>query len=490
METAAELLNALLEVSGKNPGGLNALESSDYAKIFGQMQSARFDRATNIVNRAHAMQALFARENPALTNVVFNVLPRLSGEDNSLRMTAESIVGASRLKYAPVPNRPRVIPFDCELPSKPMSPASQKPLRALFIAAMIIILFVTAKAFRIPFDKLGNWAAMLSLQRHWLGDGPLNNLLNGMVSIISYPLAANDPESRVHLMYFLAQLISPLLIYTIEGYRCGNQGTLLALPFIFTAGMQVQGIGRIAPLYGILNALQSREDPGGRSVRPAVARALLPALILGYVMPTVMMFAPTSNTANWQDWMALWQAAPVLFSLFTFIFSFALGQWQKLVGPVEKKGDKEAEERRMFERYEDKDVPILKSVYTYAFWTQATVHICVFAYTFFHPHLSFSTLFWNLPNPMEMEWTITDVSILAKVFFQYDMVTALAAIVMFNVYTLFNLRRQGMITTFTALKAVMAVLLGQLLVGPGATWSGLWYWREGIISGLSTYNTV
>ncbi|ORY54546.1 uncharacterized protein BCR38DRAFT_453412 [Pseudomassariella vexata] len=54
-----------------------------------------------------------------------------------------------------------------------------------------------------------------------------------------------------------------------------------------------------------------------------------------------------------------------------------------------------------------------------------------------------------------------------------------------NLNPVWELWCQGYITTSRALRAASAVVLGQLFVGSGATWVGLWRWREDIITGLS-----
>lgn len=46
---------------------------------------------------------------------------------------------------------------------------------------------------------------------------------------LAFPFFGADPEARLHASYLVTNLISPLLIWTIEGNRAGNAMTPLAL---------------------------------------------------------------------------------------------------------------------------------------------------------------------------------------------------------------------------------------------------------------------
>lgn len=210
-----------------------------------------------------------------------------------------------------------------------------------------------------------------------------------------------------------------------------------------------------------------------------VAKALIPALTLGYVVPSIMMFTPTTNTKSWQDWTALWQFSPVFFTGFTFIFSSVLVWWKRI-----STGLKESP----FEMYEDADVPILKSVYHYAFALQTTAHLAMIAYAYFHPAITFADLFWNLPNPFESDWSLPTVGSQITVFLKYDLAMTTIAITAHILYSIWALRQMGYIESSQAVAVALASVLGHLLVGPGATWAGVWSWRESVFANLSTIN--
>lgn len=71
----------------------------------------------------------------------------------------------------------------------------------------------------------------------------------------------------------------------------------------------------IIPLYYLVYSIISRKDSylgTGREVPTAQARALLPAIVVGYLVPTVALYMPWGNLDTTQNFTALWQVAPVI----------------------------------------------------------------------------------------------------------------------------------------------------------------------------------
>ncbi|KAL5356121.1 hypothetical protein BJX96DRAFT_185601 [Aspergillus floccosus] len=478
IESCAELVNAILRKRKSRGGRLDNLTDEDIFDIFTETQSARHDRAEMIVREAHQRQALDAFEDPITSTIIQRVMQPLLGNESVFNRMQKGMSGASKLVDLPVPHKARAVPFNDELPAKPIPESVSSAVRWGFIGSMGLVLFITKKAFRLPFSSVGGWGETGSIVISWLGKTPVSEFLNMLVSVFSYPVLDKAPYAKLHLMNFLPQLISPLLIYTIEGYRLGNQGSFLALPSLFTAGMQVQGIGRIAPLHAILSAMFGTESIPGRTVPKEVAMSLVPAVTLGFVLPTIMSLWPTANISAWQHWIALWQFAPPLVNVLTAVFSAGLRRWRQRHSPTE-------EHEADFERYKKRDLPVLQRAYMYAFAIQSTVHMATMAYAWSHPGISIAQTFFGLPNPFRAHWNLASVSQQVATFFRYDAVTALAGYVGGNLYSVWELRRLGYIKTSSAMKTALAVVAGQFLVGPGATWAALWSWREGVIADLA-----
>lgn len=480
IETAAEFMNALVELRDSRPGGLNGVSSEEIEAVSRKMQDTRYDRAKILVSAAHSRQALLACESPVKSRLLLEgVLPLLEPS-----ITPEEVIQrftpGSRLNKLLVPFRPHQIPFDAELPAKPLKSAAASIPKLFLVAFMLSVLYITTKAWRMPLDDLGDWGGVGPLNRNWLGNTGYNDLLRKITSAFAYQIFGAGPTSTLQVAYFLSQLVSPMLVWTIEGYRSGNYATPLSLPSLFLLAMQLHGIGKIAPAYAVLSALFAGERNSGRWIPVEVAKALVPALTLSYVVPTIMMLTPTVNTKSWQDWTALWQFSPIMFTTFTALFAWAIKQWKRLTSP----GMKESP----FDSYKDADVPILKSVYYYAFALQAAAHVSTLAYAYFHPAISFANLFWNLPSPFEHQWSLPTMASQVAVFFKYDLAIAFTSIAVHSLYTIWTLRKCGFIKTHQVVAPVLACILGQVLVGPGATMAGLWSWRESVIANLSTIN--
>lgn len=463
------MINSLLQLKDTREGGLSDLSDGDVHKIFAEVQSARYKKANDIVNRSHMMQALFAYENPVMSKVILDLLGSLGGDEATLNRMSASFLGGTTLKQLPVPYRPRAIPFHDELPAKPVSETISSYVRYGFIGGMGLALLATNKALRSPIQEVSALSKSL-VQIRWFGDSPVSDILKTVVSLFGIPVFDKDPSARVQLFNFLPQLISPLLIYAIEGHRLGNQGTILSLPSLFSAAMKSGAtIARVAPFYAILSCLFGFESPPSRAVPLHVAKSLIPAITVGFLIPTIMTLTPTPRVQAWENWCALWQFSPLLFNVLVVGISAGIKKWES--------GEKRDGERDM-SRYEAKDVSTLQSVYTFAFAVQATAHIASLAYGWSHPDVSLSKAFLDLPNTFKVDWSLPSLSAKVATMLKFDQAFATVGYLGSQLYSIWDLRRLGYIKTDEAIKAGVTTLAGQWLVGSGATWAGLWYWRE------------
>ncbi|KAI1140075.1 FAD binding domain protein [Hypoxylon sp. FL0543] len=479
IESCAEFINALLRKRDSRGGTLTGLSTEDIEQVFRETQDARKERADMIVHAAHKLQALNAYENPFISKVSFNYLGPRAGKEGVFKRMGAIYFGGARVKAISVPKRPRAIPFRDELPATPVSKRVTRVVREVFIGSMVSILLFTAQVWRVPFDAVEIWAEQAPIVIRWFGENMASKILNLFVAVMAIIVLDEDPSAKLQLAAFLSQLMSPALIFSIEGHRAGNQGSLLALPGLFIAIMQVQGVLRIGPLYAIASCLLSYELPTGRALPVNVAKALIPAITLGFVIPTIFVFVPTPDVRVRQHWFALWQFAPLLFNWLTSIFAAVIKRWQrgnKSVAEYEEEHDKDC--------YKKEEVPILKTVYVYAFMAQAIAHVSTLLYGWTHPVISIAETFFGLNNPLEPNWNLPTIHAEVASFLKYDMVIATVAFASSNLYSIWDLRRLGYIKTGEAVKAALAVIAGQFLVGSGATWAGLWYWREGKLAGL------
>jgi 2-polyprenyl-6-methoxyphenol hydroxylase-like FAD-dependent oxidoreductase len=520
IESAASLVNVLLEKRDSRGGNLDNISDKEIEEVFSRILDIRHERAKNFVKTAHETQSLMAREKPLLTKILMR-LDKIKGLDAGIDRLGAICRPAVRIDKLPIPKRPRAIPYDDELPARPIRSKANFLLQLLIVGAMVFLLAISVLTLRIPFERPAIWGRDgPKVDRVWFSGAPaLNEFTNFIVSAFSLQVGVPDVGPKIHTAnFFLGQLTSFVLIWVIESYRAGNKGTLISLPIIPLSLMQVQGIFRMAPLYVILAIFEGFDLSPGRFVRPAVAKSLIPALVLGYIVPTILMLLPTSNIHALQTYCAIWQPSPAFVAVLVSVFSRGVGWWDRLGAQKNKENNDKAVEsakvsadskegkipetsradrerqrledpdlpiEQSLERYKNPDVPILQAAYSVLFWIQATAHISTFIYTYYHPDLTISQLFFDLQNPFEADWGITDPVTAMMAFLQYDYVVSTAALIVYELFSIWKLRQMGYVTTTRAAVAVLGLAAGQLTVGPGATWAALWSWRESVLANVA-----
>ncbi|KAM0229786.1 hypothetical protein ACHAP5_011543 [Fusarium lateritium] len=407
IESAAELVNAIIRRKHA-VGSLEAFSDHDIKQVFREMQSKRHDRAKLIVFVSHLQQYLVAYERPLLSKFVCQLLVPLIGDEAFLAFFGLTLSGASRLEALPVKDRPRAIPYRDELPAPPLQ---RSALLRLFFS--ILMLFFFYKSLNLP--------------------------------------KAESPEQLP--VGQTLQLISPIMIYTLEGYRLGNSGTPLAMPGLLLLAVQYYGIHHVAPMYATIHALMGVSLPTGRFVRPDVVFSLLVSLAVTFVLPLICS-APGS-----QPWQTVINFAPVTIGAMTFIMSHGLHYWRsQRISYMSKKDS-------AFERYTGRDLGPLWFAYACTGITQAATYVLP-------THSKALTSDCGLVNELTAVVHCNGLKL--------DTPESIFTLSMWcsNVYTIWNMRRLGYITTKETLLAVFCYAAGYFAVGPGAAWIGVWCWRE------------
>ncbi|KEY73467.1 hypothetical protein S7711_07493 [Stachybotrys chartarum IBT 7711] len=480
LESCAELVNALMRMKQKRGGSLAGLQDTEIQDIFSQTQRARHQRAKMVLDLSHQYQAINAYESPLLSLIFHHVVGPLASDESSHALFADMFCRGSSLAFAPKPHRPHVIPFENELPAKPVPKTVSRVVLSGFIGLMLLAIMTAHAAFQLV-DVSLTWGETVPIVIQWLGEGSqVSEWLNRAVSIFSEPLLSEDPAPRVQLAFFLSQLISPILISTIDGYRAGNGVTLLGLPIVSNTLMSIFGRGQVVPAQAILSAVSNATLPTGRIVPTEVARALIPAITFGYIIPTALLFALNVDNSSWQNWVALWQFAPPAVNVVTYLLS-SLQRQRKPRAEHHGQGYQGYPP----DFYDRRELPALKYVYTFAFAVQAAAHISTLIYCWTHPSMTIVGTLFGLERLTTGTWRLKSFSSNIAAFVTYDMAISMAAIVGSNLYTVWGLRSTGYITTQTTIKGILSVVAGQFLVGSGATWAGLVYWQEEVIADLS-----
>jgi len=227
---------------------------------------------------------------------------------------------------------------------------------------------------------------------------------------------------------------------------------------------QTVGGAIVIPLYYLAYLRDTRGSgywsADSRQVPLSYAKSLLPALVLGYLVPTILMFLPYSDANLWttQGMIALWQPCP----FFVNVILWALST-------VNASLDASTEESKPSLG----DVEYLGSTYTVVFVVSALTHmgtvlVCLMSSD---PHHSFGNVF--LPRSSDAP------SLTAALggIFQVDFWIIFAASLAWACLAVWDLKRLGK-TDISLGKVAALMAAGTVAVGPAATVTGVWYWRE------------
>lgn len=196
----------------------------------------------------------------------------------------------------------------------------------------------------------------------------------------------------------------------------------------------------------------------GRHIRASEANALLPALIMGYLVPTVAMYFPWSDWEATQIAIAVWQAAPFWPNLLVRVFS--LGRTQS------------ARDRK-----EESDIAPLHRVYFLAGAVCFAVHVG-FLYaclTSNDPRVSFASVL--LPDETAYRH---DAAQGLLWIFQWDFFGCFLSTLVWAWVGVARAQRAAgeKVTLSGILTSGLAIAAASLLTGPGTAIAAAWYWME------------
>jgi hypothetical protein len=238
---------------------------------------------------------------------------------------------------------------------------------------------------------------------------------------------------------------------------------------------QTVGGAIIIPLYYIAYFNESGPsrywNTSGRPVPLGYAKALLPALMIGYLVPTIALFLPDSDPEQKlrQFLVFLWQPCPLYVNGLLFILSRIFSSPDDIPKVVEKKGTTTAATLQ--------DVKYLNSLYIVAFVVTAAAHFATFyiILTSTDPQHSFTHVFVK-----PYDWGQSGVTKGLHAVFQADYWIIFLASLIWAYMAIFDLKR-GRKTNVSLFSAALLVIIGSVVVGPAAVLAGVWYWRENVM---------
>lgn len=180
------------------------------------------------------------------------------------------------------------------------------------------------------------------------------------------------------------------------------------------------------------------------------------------LLPTLLMFAPFVGSTTRQYMGPIW----TFFPIYIFVFQEILVKFsvESMSNPA--KSNKQA-------LLGVDDILYLKNVYIASFVICAVSHIFIIGFTYFSdPSLiSVSQIFgFNYTDPSSVFRGLHNM-------FLWDFYITFVACLMWCFIGVWDLNRMG-IARVNSKIVLLAMAAGSIVVGPGATMSATWYWRE------------
>ncbi|KAF4966825.1 hypothetical protein FSARC_5540 [Fusarium sarcochroum] len=459
IETAATLVNHLVS------DGCTTWSKSEISSAFKAVQDERFERAKWLVADAHETQQMQAMATPLLA-MIAPILPHFISIEAGLELASPKFVGASRLNCIPIPQREHAVPFNDELPAKPLS-----------------LSWLSTGLGVIPTTFGGG-----PVVDQYTGIAIVDKVLSTLVAVFGVPLGSHRRGPLIQWISFTPLLLSTTLDWTIESHRAGSKGLLTSLPSIFGAVYQLKGVGRIAPLYHLLSVLEqgfhgSVGRVAGHPVAKEVVDALIPSLSLGYILPSALMLWPFENKYVQQKFIALWQPFPIYVSLITTGLSSILRK-QEITTTVSQPEAKHNKGNKELGKRKESAHSVLRLLYTAGAATATLVHLWSLYRISSSSDLGFSGVFGKIGFLVSRTYgSQPEDGIIA--FFQRDMFLNAASVLAHSIFRTLDLRRLGYITTKEAVSASLAVVAAQPILGPAAAHIGFLGWREEVFMRMS-----
>lgn len=158
--------------------------------------------------------------------------------------------------------------------------------------------------------------------RRYVSDVTLNR---GICLLVEFFKAAiEDPISHVLLVEFASVVAVATLIGLISANRSSAGTTVRWGTTAFLMFMQVVGGAIALPIYFALIVYHSSSSARASFIPSGIARALLPALVCGFVLPSVALVAPGifPSRSVWELALAIWQLFPILVSVINMVLGF------------------------------------------------------------------------------------------------------------------------------------------------------------------------
>ncbi|KAM0363037.1 hypothetical protein ACHAPK_011296 [Fusarium culmorum] len=446
IEAAALLVNSIVEQLHSSPQGLS---ETQVEAALAKVHTLRYGRSCDLVSEAHTLQKISSQRMPLAS--LYQYLVPYFGPTWFADVVVPICSAAPKIEGVPVPYRPHCVPFEDELPAKPVKGKLARRVPWILASGLGISAYLT-----LGKNTLQGATGVTEVLKQWGTGGALAQSV-GLESTASLAIS----------------LIPTLSTWMIEGSR--NRGVLDPLSWTVLQSViyAMAGPASMPTLFSLSSVLLSTPCITKRAVNKTIASSIVPGIALGYIAPTLgALLAPTTKYMPQLD--LIWRAHPVLcIALTRGIAALRAGRDNK--GRSDK-SEKNGEKKPInfisddeLQKYNGADVPTLKWIHGSAF--AASIILPLVAKLASNADVN---IFGNAADTiLPMMGSVPAISFINA-----------ASSLIYCLYSAWQLRSLGFIKTQQALLGGFASVTAMGLAGPGAAIAGMSYWRESVISDL------
>ncbi|RAL14482.1 FAD-dependent oxidoreductase [Aspergillus homomorphus CBS 101889] len=322
LESAASLANCLKEMldGDEAAGSTSASSLDDHLRRWQQARQTRAKKITEISNTVTRLEAGASFKDRILSRTL---LPYINGY--LLKGVAKLYATGEVIDFLPLPEKAS----SCTMPytRNPEDDTGSligrvlacAPLLACYAYANISLDTLLAGFFPYIGSLLqsGSWISStgeaLSLTEPIYNIPLLDKIFGVLVACFLPSISGSDVLSHAQMLSFMADLCPIYGIWLLESGRQAHSWAEIAFPTAMGAAFQFKGIGKIAPIYYMIEHLRtplSKLLNRRHEVRSDMLGSFLPTMLTAYYLPTLGNFLPR-EIRNRQYFNAIWQLFPL-----------------------------------------------------------------------------------------------------------------------------------------------------------------------------------
>ncbi|CAH0050902.1 unnamed protein product [Clonostachys solani] len=479
LESSAAFVNELQSLLKRK--NARTISNDDYDAILTRAQRRFETRVKGLVKAANDQQRLLANDHP-MSGLVPGFLGTVGGLEYDLRHLKKRVVGAISLRDFPTPKRPRLVPFTDELPARPIRKMWTVKWLSIMITGFIFICsreLYNLSALRGSFDGVAGRGSQQTYASILM-----DYIRSTLIPIYPHLALEHDLNEVLAFIETILILISLVTIWTIEGYRLGHQRSIIRWPIMFWAAYKMKGLGWATSLYFILHMAFGNNTIIGRPVPSSAVKGATLAFFIVSFVAIGLMVAPNFKEKSIQISFDFLQSVPVYIGVLTALFT-ALSQFTSIKGLKHSQSTSKrvASDKSTVVGIRNDGIVYLNRLYILLCVSLGTIHLGTAIFVAAQLRGHFSRILQSSNFPFLGLMLGTSESVYSQL--TWDLIFASASLFIFMLHTVWNLRGMGYISTLHAFKVTIMVLVGPIIVGPGAAYAALWHWRENLLSGLS-----